>query len=111
MAVSLAAAQPQTSDVTAALDDFGRMTAGQQNAVLGSIGLSDPSAFSMPKIIAWIIFGAIGFGVFIYGKKERSVKPLVVGIALMGYPYFVNNTFWLYAVGVGLCLLLYFWRD
>ena len=109
--VSLAAAQSKPDDVSAALDNFGHMTAGQQNAVLGSIGLSDPSAFAMPKIIAWIIFGAIGFGVFMYGKKERSIKPLIIGIALMGYPYFVNNTFWLYGVGAGLCLVLYFWRD
>lgn len=87
--------------------DFGNIVT-DQNMLLGSAGVS---AFSMAKIIAWIIFGAIGFGVFIYGKKERSFKPLVVGIALMGYPYFVNATFWLYAVGVGLCLVLYFWRD
>ncbi len=78
---------------------------------LGMASAVDTSAFSMAKTIAWVIFGAIGFGVFIYGKKERSVKPLVIGLVLMGYPYFVNSTFWLYAVGVGLCLLLYFWRD
>ena len=65
----------------------------------------------MAKIVAWIIFGAVGFSAFVYGKKERSFKPLVVGIALMGYPYFINGTFWLYAAGAGLCLVLYFWRD
>ncbi len=94
-------------NVASTLNDLGNLAA-QQNMLLGSAGAS---AFSMAKIIAWLIFGAIGFGVFIYGKKERSFKPLVVGIALMGYPYFVNSTFWLYAAGAGLCLLLYFWRD
>ena len=74
-------------------------------------GPAGGSAFSPAKIIAWLIFGAIGFGVFLYGKKERSFKPLIIGIALMGYPYFVNSTLWLYAVGAGLCLVLYFWRD
>lgn len=106
-----AAAQPQQTDVTSALEDFGRMTAGQRNMVLASVGMPDASAFSLARIIAWIIFGAVGFGVFIYGKKERSFKPLLIGVALMGYPYFITNTFWLYAAGVGLCLLLYFWRD
>lgn len=90
-----------------ALSDFGNIAA-EQNLIFGSVS---PSAFSAAKIIAWIIFGAVGFAAFVYGKKERSFKPLVVGIALMGYPYFVNGTFWLYAAGVGLCLVLYFWRD
>ncbi len=97
-------------NAAATLNDLGTIAA-QQNAVLGSIGLSNPSAFSMAKIVAWIIFGAVGFSAFVYGKKERSFKPLVVGIALMGYPYFVNGTFWLYAAGAGLCLVLYFWWD
>lgn len=89
------------------LNDLGNIST-DQGMLLGSAGAS---AFSLAKIIAWIIFGAVGFAAFVYGKKERSFKPLVVGIALMGYPYFVNGTFWLYAAGVGLCLLLYFWRD
>jgi len=94
-------------NVAATLNGLGTIAA-QQNAVFVSGG---PSAFSMAKIVAWIIFGAVGFAAFVYGKKERSFKPLVVGVALMGYPYFVNGTFWLYAVGAGLCLLFYFWRD
>ena len=95
---------------TSVLNDLGNIVGGQ-NMALGPLGIPDASAFSMAKIIAWIVFGAIGFGVFIYGKKERDFKPLVIGIALMGYPYFTNSTFWLYAVGVGLCLALYFCRD
>ena len=94
-------------NVASTLSGIGSIAA-DQNMLLGPAGTS---AFSMAKIIAWIIFGAVGFSAFVYGKKERSFKPLVVGIALMGYPYFVNATFWLYAVGVGLCLVLYFWRD
>lgn len=89
------------------VSDFGNIVT-DQNMLLGPAGVS---AFSLAKIIAWITFGAVGFAAFVYGKKERSFKPLVVGIALMGYPYFVNATFWLYAVGIGLCLVLYFWRD
>jgi len=110
--VSLVAAQPRHEGVSSTLEELGQMTAGQSNAVIGSLGLSGvTSGFSLAKIIAWIIFGAVGFAAFVYGKKERSFKPLVVGIALMGYPYFINTTFWLYVAGVGLCLLLYFWRD
>ena len=94
-------------NAASALSDLGNI-ATDQNMLFGSAGAS---AFSLAKIIAWIIFGAVGFAAFVYGKKERSFKPLVVGIALMGYPYFINGTFWLYAAGAGLCLVLYFWRD
>jgi hypothetical protein len=58
-----------------------------------------------------LVFSGVGFIAFVYGKKQRSFKPLLIGIALMGHPYFLTSTFWLYAVGIGLCLGLYFWRD
>ena len=38
-------------NAAATINDLGTIAA-RQNAVLGSIGLSDPSAFSMAKIVA-----------------------------------------------------------
>jgi len=38
-----------------------------------------------------LLFGSIGLGYFIYGKKQRAVVPLVCGLALMLFPYFVSN--------------------
>ena len=35
-----------------------------------------------------LLFGSIGAGYFIYGKKQRAPVPLVCGIALMVFPYF-----------------------
>jgi hypothetical protein len=34
-----------------------------------------------------ILFGSIGAGYFLYGKKQRQVVPLLTGIALCVYPY------------------------
>lgn len=65
----------------------------------------------LAKAIAWIIFGCIGFVAFIYGKKQASWKPLVIGIALMVYPYFFSGTLALYGVGTALTAVLYFWRE
>jgi hypothetical protein len=59
------------------------------------------------QIIASLVFGSIGFAAFIYGKKLSSLKPLVIGIILMVYPYLVSNTIVLYAVGVVLTLALF----
>jgi hypothetical protein len=69
------------------------------------------SNFSFANLIAGFIFSGVGLVAFVYGKKQGSFRPLVIGIALMAYPYFLTSTFWLYAVGIGLCLLLYYWRD
>lgn len=52
---------------------------------------------------AWLLwgllFGAIGLGFFVYGKRQRAVVPLVCGLALMLFPYFVSNTLVLVLVG------------
>jgi len=61
------------------------------------------------SLLMWgMFFGAIGFGYFSYGKKQGKVVPLVVGIALFIFPYFISNTYLLVAVGSGLVALPYF---
>ena len=74
------------------------------------IGLSQFADFSAAKIFACTIFGAIGFVAFLYGKKNKFFKPMIIGIALMVYPYFISGTFFLYLVGIALTVALYFWR-
>ena len=78
---------------------------------LAGIGLPQTGDFSAAKIFAWIIFGAIGFAVFLYGKKSKLFRTMIIGIALMAYPYFISGTFFLYLVGIALIAVLYFWRD
>jgi predicted membrane protein len=57
-----------------------------------------------------LLFGSIGVGFSLYGKKQRAPVPLVCGLALMFFPYFVSNTFALVAIGAVLILLPYFVR-
>lgn len=78
------------------------------NATYGSSG---GGGWDWSNIIGGVIFGIIGFVAFNYGRKMKSSKPLMVGIALMVFPYFVSNTLLLYIIGAGLCAALYFWRD
>jgi hypothetical protein len=78
---------------------------------LAGIGLPQADDFSTAKIIAWIIFGAIGFAAFLYGKKNKSFRPMIIGAALMVYPYFISGTFFLYLTGITLTAALYFWRE
>lgn len=57
-----------------------------------------------------MLFGSIGLGFFVYGRKQRVIVPLVCGVALMAFPYFVTATAWLIIVGVALMAIPYFVR-
>ncbi len=55
-----------------------------------------------------MLFGSIGLGYFIYGKKQLRYATLFAGVALMIYPYFVNNTYALVVIGLGLMAAPFF---
>lgn len=65
---------------------------------------------STAQIIWGVIFGSIGLGYFIYGKKQQVAMPMICGLGLMVYPYFVSNTLLLFLVGAALCAVPYFIR-
>jgi hypothetical protein len=62
------------------------------------------------SLIFGLLFGSIGIGFFVYGKRQRAVVPLVCGVALMIFPYFVSSAILLVAIGVALVALPYFVR-
>ncbi len=55
-----------------------------------------------------MLFGSIGLGFFMYGKKQQALVPLCCGVALMVFPYFVTGTAWLLIIGVALMAVPYF---
>lgn len=62
--------------------------------------------------IFWgFLFGSIGLGFFIYGKKQQKMVPLACGLILMVFPYFVSNTILLIVIGVVLMAVPYFIRS
>lgn len=63
------------------------------------------------SILLWgLLFGAIGFGFALYGKQQRAAVPLLCGIGLMIFPYFVPNAIALVAIGIALMVIPYFFR-
>jgi hypothetical protein len=62
-------------------------------------------------LLGSILFGAVGFVAFVYGKKMALWKPMVIGITLMTYPYFVPQTWLIYAIGCALCLGLFVFHE
>lgn len=57
-----------------------------------------------------VIFGAVGVGYAIYGRKQRAPIPLVCGIGLMVFPYFISNVWAIVLVGAVLMGIPYFVR-
>lgn len=64
-----------------------------------------------PAVLLWgLLFSSIGLGYFLYGKKQRAVVPLVCGLVLMIYPYFIPNVIALVWIGIVLSAVPYFFR-
>jgi predicted membrane protein len=57
-----------------------------------------------------LLFGSIGLGFFVYGRRQRAIVPLVCGVTLVIFPYFVSNTMLLVVLGVALIAVPYFVR-
>ena len=63
------------------------------------------------SLLIWgMVFGGIGLGFFLYGKKQKAAVPFAVGIALFIFPYFISDVYLLLTVGAGLIVLPYFVR-
>ena len=64
------------------------------------------------SMLLWaLLFGSIGLGYFVYGRRQDMLVPKYCGITLMVFPYFVSNVYWLVGIGMGLLALPYFLRD
>jgi hypothetical protein len=62
-------------------------------------------------VLLWgLLFGSIGFGFFIYGKKQKAVVPLITRIVLCVVPYFIANVYALVVVGVVFMAIPFFVR-
>lgn len=57
-----------------------------------------------------VLFGSIGLGFFVYGKKQKAPVPLACGLALMAFPYFISNGVLMVVVGAVLMAIPYFVR-
>jgi hypothetical protein len=73
-------------------------------------GLQMPS-FGGAVLVANLLFGSIGFVAFVYGKRMNVWRPMFLGLALMAYTYFIENTLLLYGIGAGLTAALFLFRD
>jgi hypothetical protein len=63
--------------------------------------------YNTSTLIWGVIFGSIGLGFFVYGKKQKAIIPLFSGIGLIVVPYFISNVYILILSGIVLVALPY----
>ena len=50
--------------------------------------------------------GGAGFVCFAYGKKQGAILPMIAGLVLMIFPYFVSNLLVMAGIAVAVLALL-----
>lgn len=58
-----------------------------------------------------LVFGAIGAGMFLYGKKAGRMVPLGAGLGLMVVPYFIPNVLVMAAASCAMTALPWIVRE
>ncbi len=63
--------------------------------------------FNTNFLFASLLWGSIGFGYFIYGKKQRSWVPMIGGILMVIVSYFAGSALLMSIISIGLIAVIY----
>jgi hypothetical protein len=74
-------------------------TRGGAGRVIRGAGGADERGMDESHLWVSLFFGALGAGMFLYGKKAGRMVPLGAGLGLLVVPYFIPNVIVMAAVG------------
>jgi len=63
--------------------------------------------FSFGGLMAALVVSSVGFGLFLYGKKQQRLPQLTVGLVLMVVPYLGGEPLVVWGLGAGLVFALF----
>jgi hypothetical protein len=49
-----------------------------------------------------ILTGALGVAYIVYGRRQTKFMPVISGVILCAYPYFIDSALWLCVIGAAL---------
>ena len=58
-------------------------------------------------LVASLIWGSVGLGFFIYGKKQQSIVPLFGGLLIIGVSYFIDSALYMSLAAIALLGVIY----
>ena len=64
--------------------------------------------FDTSFLFASLVWGSVGLGYFIYGKKQQSLSPMIGGIVMMIVSYLIGSALWMSLVCLGILGAVYF---
>jgi hypothetical protein len=53
----------------------------------------------LDSLLIGIVTGAFGIAYMAYGRRQTKFVPMIAGLLLCAYPYFVDGWVWLCAIG------------
>ena len=53
----------------------------------------------MTSLLIGIVTGALGLAYIVYGRRQTRFMPIIAGVFLCAYPYFIDSVLWLCVVG------------
>ena len=56
----------------------------------------------MEGLFIGFMAGVFGIAYFVYGKRQTKFTPMICGVFLCIYPYFIDSVLWLCIVGAAL---------
>ena len=59
----------------------------------------------MNELFAGLIAGVFGMAYFVYGKRQTKFAPMICGVLLCVYPYFIDSLVWLCVIGAVLLVV------
>jgi hypothetical protein len=60
------------------------------------------------ELFIGFVAGVFGVAYFVYGKKQTKLTPMIAGVLLCVYPYFVDSVLWLVVIGAALLAAPFF---
>jgi hypothetical protein len=64
--------------------------------------------FNASFLFASLLWGSIGFGYFIYGKKQSSWVPMCGGIVMIAASYFAGTALVMSVLSIAIILAVWF---
>lgn len=64
--------------------------------------------FDTNYLFASLLWGSIGAGYWIYGKKQREMMPMIGGVVMIVVSYFANSWLLMSLVCIALMVAVYY---
>ena len=65
------------------------------------------NALNAHYLVASLLWGSVGLGLFIYGKKQQSMVPLFGGLLIIGVSYFIDSALYMSLAAIALLAGVY----